>query len=270
MTRPKYIDYQRAKWEGVRRSDAPDPEPGFEAVGRTLEGGAALSYGVPHLYQFSAVRPVLQRYGAPSPMAGFWADLFATHPDVVVSQEQRDLMAQWPEGDDTYRIAELIPFLDQLIAEAQRVQAKIGPVASRMSFLAWGPSDEFISKVQGINVELSKIAIRMAKRAKYAKFDAAKKGFTAITFPDLRKDAFAMMSLTRSLDWFAELEGGPSWIGGATFAIVEAFVRTGAWMVEVGAKIAKPFVALLSNIDLLIWGGLGLLGLWGYKKWRHK
>lgn len=260
----KYIDYQRAKWEDVRRFDPLEPEPGFEAAGRTLEPrGAAVSYRGP--------TPPLYRYGAqPAPLSGFWEDVFSTKPELFVTSQQRELMAQWPQADDTYRIKELIPFVDKLVAEAQRVQAKVGPIASGMSFLVWGPSDEFISKVQGINVELSKIAIRMAKRAKFARFEALKKGFTAVTFPDLRADAFAMMSLSQSLDTLAELEGGPSWIGGATFAIVAAFIRTGAWMVEVGSKVAKPFVALLSNIDLIVWGGLGLLGLLAWKKWRRQ
>ncbi len=39
----KYLDYQRAKWEGIRRYDAPDPAPGFEAAGRTV--GSTVSYG---------------------------------------------------------------------------------------------------------------------------------------------------------------------------------------------------------------------------------
>ena len=39
----KYMDYQRAKWEGIRHYDAPDPQPGFEAAGRTI--GSTVSYG---------------------------------------------------------------------------------------------------------------------------------------------------------------------------------------------------------------------------------
>lgn len=200
----------------------------------------------------------------PLPMGGFWADMFASQPQVVVSQQQRELMARWPASATTYKIADVIPFLDQLIAEAQRVLDKIQPVLAQPSVLVWGPSDEFISKAQGINVELARIAGRMGKRAQFAKAKA-KEGFTAVRFPDLRKDAFAMMSLTHSLDWFAELEGGPSWIGSTTYAIVSAFAKTGAWMIEAGAKVAKPIVALLSNAELVVWGALGLGALWWWK-----
>ncbi len=260
----KYIDYQRVKWEGARRLDAPEDEPGFEAVGRILEpGGDAVSYG--GRYRGPAVSRPLQYYGAP-PALGSWADRIADDPVNYLSPEQKALIATWPTTAKTYRIAELIPFVTALLVELGRVQSKIAPIVGRTSFLVWGPSDEFLTKVEDINMALSRIAIRMGKRAKFAKFDAAKKGFDVVTFPDLRKDAIEMMALTRSLDRLAVFEGGPTWIGSSTLAIVEAFTRTGAWMVETGAKVAKPVLALLSNIDLIIWGALGVLGLMWWQK----
>ena len=49
-----YIDYQRAKWEGVRRLDAPERAPGFEAVGRTI--GSAVPYMGPHGYPGPSIK----------------------------------------------------------------------------------------------------------------------------------------------------------------------------------------------------------------------
>jgi hypothetical protein len=264
----RYIDYQRVKWESVRRGDADEDEPGFEAVGRTLEPvGAAVSYGGRYRYPVRAQGRPLLRYGtAPPPLAGFWADLFSTYPQVVASPDQRAIMARWPATADTYKIADVVPFIDKLLAEAVSVLGKTAEVTARKSIGPWGPSDELLEKIDDIVDALAAIAKRLGKRGKFAKFEAAQKGFTAVTFPDLRKDAFAMMSLTYSLDRFVELEGGPSWIGSATLAIVDAFSRTGAWMIETGAKVAKPFLALLSNIDLLIWGGLGVLGVLWWRK----
>lgn len=201
----------------------------------------------------------------PLPMGGFWGDLFAKKPQVVVSPEQRAIMSRWPVTAQTYQIGKLLPFLQGLAVEASRVLGKTADVTAQRSIGPFGPSDELLDKISDIETEIGKLAVRVAKMIQFTKAKGSE-GYTAVEFPNLRADAFSLMSLTRSLDFLVELEGGPSWIGTSLLNVVDAFSRSGAWLIKTGAKIAKPLLALLSSADLVIVGGLGLLGLWWWKR----
>jgi hypothetical protein len=203
----------------------------------------------------------------PLPVGG----IFDTAMDMLIGKmpplapEQEAVLASWPKTEDKYNIDQMREFVRKLLDELAATMAKVSSLTARKSVLGFGPSSSVLSKVADVEHQINPVVVRMAKRMTFIN-SKAKEGFTVVQFPNLRSDVAKLMALTHRLDVLVELDGGPTWIGTGLLGVVEAFTRTGAWIVDTTVKVAKPIIALLSNADMIVWGGLGILGVVWWKK----
>lgn len=206
---------------------------------------------------------------------GFWSDLFSNVP---MDPRVAYLATYWPEDRDIYSVTGATALYKEATDKALAALGKMADIVKQTSLtvgsVGFGLSVEARQKFSDITEEMYAIVKRMAAYSKNIQL-AGSEGYSAVKIPTFRHDVLRLMNLSAYGSKLSESQGGPSWFSEATLWTITVIVKTGLFVKKVGeagVKVvqtaAEATIALLDNVDILMYGALGLATIWAYNKVR--